>query len=296
MGVCDGAAVGGEVDIQQIAGSALHDERNASSTPAAAGRGGWRAFLEGRRRWHGGRRRPRTDAGPSPGVRRPAPLAPSPVLAGALALAAVLRGVRRARLPAGSASERRSRGADDAALDVAESTPVEDRTRAPATRASTPLHYDLDLTWHPARASWRRRWCSARPGTPSGSSSTSAPPRGLRRTARRRGGGVRPCRQEPRRPGAGDRDRRYTLVVEYAGTPKPVAAPTTRTDFSTLGWTITRDDDLDDAGAVRRLLLVRRQRPAVRQGALRLHDHRARADARGRQRDAGSRRPRTARP
>ena len=36
-------------------------------------------------------------------------------------------------------------------------------------------------------------------------------------------------------------DRRYTLVVEYAGTPAPVAAPTTRSDFSTLGWTVTAD-------------------------------------------------------
>lgn len=34
-------------------------------------------------------------------------------------------------------------------------------------------------------------------------------------------------------------DQRYTVVVEYAGTPKPVAAPTTRSDFSTTGWTIT---------------------------------------------------------
>ena len=44
---------------------------------------------------------------------------------------------------------------------------------------------------------------------------------------------------------------------------------------------------LDDAGAVRRLLLVRRERPAVRQGALRLHDPRTRADGRGRERRAG---------
>ena len=34
-------------------------------------------------------------------------------------------------------------------------------------------------------------------------------------------------------------DQRYTLEVHYSGTPKPVAAPTTRSDFSTVGWEIT---------------------------------------------------------
>ncbi|MBJ7358542.1 M1 family metallopeptidase [Nocardioides sp.] len=34
-------------------------------------------------------------------------------------------------------------------------------------------------------------------------------------------------------------DERYAVEVHYAGTPEPVQAPTTRTDFSTLGFTIT---------------------------------------------------------
>ena len=34
-------------------------------------------------------------------------------------------------------------------------------------------------------------------------------------------------------------DGRHELVVSYAGTPRPVAAPTTRNDFSTLGFTVT---------------------------------------------------------
>jgi aminopeptidase N len=34
-------------------------------------------------------------------------------------------------------------------------------------------------------------------------------------------------------------DRKYLLVVDYAGTPEPTLAPTTRSDFSTTGWTIT---------------------------------------------------------
>ncbi len=32
--------------------------------------------------------------------------------------------------------------------------------------------------------------------------------------------------------------RTYTLELDYAGTPEPVEAPTTRTDFSTSGWTV----------------------------------------------------------
>jgi aminopeptidase N len=36
---------------------------------------------------------------------------------------------------------------------------------------------------------------------------------------------------------------RHTLEVRYRGTPKPVAAPTTRDDFSTIGWAITDDGE-----------------------------------------------------
>ena len=35
-------------------------------------------------------------------------------------------------------------------------------------------------------------------------------------------------------------DGRYTVQVAYAGTPAPVPAPTTRSDFSTTGWTVTQ--------------------------------------------------------
>jgi aminopeptidase N len=38
-------------------------------------------------------------------------------------------------------------------------------------------------------------------------------------------------------------DQRYTLEIAYAGTPRPAAAPTTRSDFSTTGWTITDDNE-----------------------------------------------------
>ncbi|MCW2765924.1 MAG: pepN 3 [Nocardioides sp.] len=38
-------------------------------------------------------------------------------------------------------------------------------------------------------------------------------------------------------------DQRYTLEIAYAGTPRPAAAPTTRGDFNTTGWTITDDNE-----------------------------------------------------
>ncbi|MFC7495328.1 MULTISPECIES: M1 family metallopeptidase [unclassified Nocardioides] len=39
-------------------------------------------------------------------------------------------------------------------------------------------------------------------------------------------------------------DTRYTVVIEYAGTPRPVPAPTKREDFSTTGWTTTRTGEV----------------------------------------------------
>ncbi|MCW2773354.1 MAG: peptidase rane alanine aminopeptidase [Nocardioides sp.] len=36
-------------------------------------------------------------------------------------------------------------------------------------------------------------------------------------------------------------DGEHTLVIRYAGTPRPVPAPTDRSDFDSTGWTITRD-------------------------------------------------------
>jgi len=36
-------------------------------------------------------------------------------------------------------------------------------------------------------------------------------------------------------------DQKYSLVIEYSGTPEPAKAPTTRSDFNTTGWTV--DDD-----------------------------------------------------
>ena len=38
-------------------------------------------------------------------------------------------------------------------------------------------------------------------------------------------------------------DSRHTLVVRYAGSPRAVAAPTTRSDFDELGWTTTDEGE-----------------------------------------------------
>lgn len=40
------------------------------------------------------------------------------------------------------------------------------------------------------------------------------------------------------------KDQKYLLVVEYEGTPEPTTAPTTRSDFSTLGFTVTEEGDV----------------------------------------------------
>lgn len=39
-------------------------------------------------------------------------------------------------------------------------------------------------------------------------------------------------------------DARYTLVIDYGGSPQPVPAPTKRNDFNTLGWTTTADGEV----------------------------------------------------
>lgn len=40
------------------------------------------------------------------------------------------------------------------------------------------------------------------------------------------------------------KDRRYTLVIRYSGTPQPVEAPTERADIDSLGWTTTADGEV----------------------------------------------------
>ena len=135
----------------------------------------------------------------------------------------------------------------DAALDAAESTPVEDRVYP---RVGDPgvdaLHYDLDLTWAPRsrtltgvetlvfRATADAERFQLDLGTPLEVSAVRLDGEAVGHAHLGKNLVVR---------APTTRDGRYTLVVEYAGTPRPVAAPTNRSDFSSLGWTITPDGE-----------------------------------------------------
>ena len=128
-------------------------------------------------------------------------------------------------------------------LDVALSEPVEDSVYPdvgdPRVDA---LHYDLDLTWLPedrrlegvatitfraTRTARRFQLDLAAPLDVSAAELDGAAVEVLHR-------GKDLVVDAPV-----EADRRYELTVRYAGVPRPVPAPTTRTDFSTTGFTVT---------------------------------------------------------
>jgi aminopeptidase N len=175
------------------------------------------------------------------------------VMAGALALAACTwdasddTGSPASPASSSSATTREPTVAVDDALAVAESTPVEDRVYP---RVGDPgvdaLHYDLDLTWEP-----RSRTLTG-VETLVFRATGDAERFQLDFGAALEASAVRLDGEDAAYDHAGKdlvvrapvtRGRRYTLVVEYAGRPKPVAAPTTRSDFDALGWTTTRDGE-----------------------------------------------------
>lgn len=134
---------------------------------------------------------------------------------------------------------------DDAALDAALSTPVEDsvypRVGDPGVDA---LHYDLDLAWTPGSRTLTAVETLVFRATSDADSfrlDLSQPLRVSSLTL----DGEHASYDHPGKDlvvhARVAADRRYTLVLEYAGVPEPVAAPTTRSDFSTLGWTTTND-------------------------------------------------------
>jgi aminopeptidase N len=132
---------------------------------------------------------------------------------------------------------------DDPALDAALSRPVEDRVYPsvgdPGVDA---LHYQLDLTWTPRSKTldavetltFRATEDAEEFQLDFGKSLTVSRLLldGEKATFRERGKDL-VVRAAVRA------DERYSLEVHYRGTPKPVAAPTTRDDFSTIGWTVT---------------------------------------------------------
>ncbi|WKN48324.1 M1 family metallopeptidase [Nocardioides sp. Arc9.136] len=132
-----------------------------------------------------------------------------------------------------------------AALDVALSEPREDSVYPdvgdPGVDA---LHYDLSLTWDPvARVlEGTERVVLRSTGDDDRLRLDLAPELEV--------GSVRVDGEEARFRHRGKdlvvrhdvvADRRYALVVTYAGTPRPVPAPTRRRDVATTGWTTTAD-------------------------------------------------------
>ena len=149
--------------------------------------------------------------------------------------------------PAGSAAPNDRGGGepalDDPALDAALSEPVEDpvypRVGDPGVDA---LHYDLDLAWTPDsstlegvetlvfRATTDADQFQLDLGEPLTVSelSVDGEPADFEEDGKD---------LVVRTPV--EADRRYVLELHYSGTPRPVRAPTTRSDFDTLGWQVT---------------------------------------------------------
>jgi aminopeptidase N len=134
----------------------------------------------------------------------------------------------------------------DPAHDVALSEPVEDRVYPevgdPLVDA---LHYDLDLAWDPASEVLD----ATEQLTFRATADADEVPLELSESLRVRSVLLGEASVDFEQAD-GDAlvvsapvvaDERYVLTIEYAGTPEPVAAPTTRADVPALGWTTTDD-------------------------------------------------------
>jgi aminopeptidase N len=146
--------------------------------------------------------------------------------------------------PSGTALPDPGVDAGDEALAVAESEPREDsyypRVGDPGVDA---LHYDLDLTWDPDTDTLTGITTLAFRSTTDADSfrlDLGAP---LEVSAVELDGEAVTFDHLGKDLVVGAKvaeDGRYTVQVAYTGTPEPVPAPTTRSDFSTSGWTITK--------------------------------------------------------
>jgi len=137
---------------------------------------------------------------------------------------------------------------DDPSLDAALSTPVEDRVYPqvgdPGVDA---LHYDLDLAWTPGSETLTAVETLVFRATSDADRFQLDLGQALEVSSVTVDGEDASYDHDGKdlvvhSPVAAD--RRYTLVVEYAGHPRPVAAPTTRSDFATLGWTVTDEGEV----------------------------------------------------
>ena len=136
---------------------------------------------------------------------------------------------------------------DDPALDASVSRPRRDPVYPgvghPVLDA---LHYDLDLAWDPEeRLLTGRETLLLRVARNSDRLVLDLSP-ALEVSGVRLDGEQRPFDrrgQDLRVDAEVSTDDRHVLEIDYAGSPEPVAAPTTRGDFSTNGWTVTDDGD-----------------------------------------------------
>ena len=133
-------------------------------------------------------------------------------------------------------------------LDLALSTPREDSVYpAVGDPRVDALHYDLDLAWQPraerltgravitfraARTAPRFQLDLGAPLTVRGATIDGEPVRIARR-------GKDLVLRAPI-----EEDERYELALDYDGTPEPAPAPTTRSDFSETGFTVTRTGEV----------------------------------------------------
>lgn len=136
---------------------------------------------------------------------------------------------------------------EDPALDIALSTPVEDSVYPDVGDPSVDaLRYDLDLAWTPDTKTLEGLTTIVLRSTRDGDHLQLDLARSLEVDSVTLDG------QDVEFEHAGknlvvrsavQKDERYVLAVHYAGTPRPTAAPTTRSDFSTSGWTIGPDGE-----------------------------------------------------
>ena len=136
-------------------------------------------------------------------------------------------------------------GADDPALDVALSEPVEDRVYPdvgdPGVDA---LHYDLDLTWDPDTSVLTGAETLTFRSTEDDDSFRLDLEPALEVSDVTLDGQPVDFEQDGKDlVVAADvaTDERYVATIGYSGAPEPVAAPTTRADVPSLGWTTMPD-------------------------------------------------------
>jgi aminopeptidase N len=136
---------------------------------------------------------------------------------------------------------------DDPALDPALSDPVEDSVYPDVGDPSVDsLHYGLDLTWSPDSRILQGDATIELRSTGDGDHLQLDLSQALQVDAVTLDG-ADAAFQHPGKDLVVQapvvKDQRYVLEVHYSGTPEPTPAPTTRSDFSTSGWTTTPDGE-----------------------------------------------------